>query len=213
MKLKFTFTSKNQTIMKSRGVAGHCFSGARNSFDFDVAAVRSKPNIPGLKAQSVSVKRQIEALNRVLTNPLRGNPIIGIGGYPTDMRAKMIAVNIMDAAITYQTTVKTGKHARSQLPLWHRVYGGFKDDLRDSETDNPSMLIISNVCAESTGVKLEKVRDLLEKYQTIPRVVITSGCDPVFFFACKLHLPLDYCFYVASDNREQDVPSVLELLG
>ena len=101
-KLIFSFTTTRQKILKNRGVDGMCFAGSRNAFAFDLTAVRIKPDLPNIIVKGLSVKKQVYHLSRMLENPLYGHPIIGIGSFPSDLRAKMLAVNIMNAAITQQ---------------------------------------------------------------------------------------------------------------
>lgn len=202
-KLRFLFPSGRQKIMRSRGVDGVCFAGRKNSFEFDTAAVRMKPDIPGIVTKGISVKKQIHNLSKVFARPLRAHPVIGIGSFPSDLRARMLAVNIMDRAIEQQDEAKSGRLVSRDYPLWHKVYGGLGDPLRDKgPSDNPSMLIISNVDADSTNHKIEKVRDIIEQNPNIPRIIVVSGCDPMWFFAVKLHMPMDYGFYLGADNRE-----------
>jgi hypothetical protein len=204
-KLLFRFEGTHQKILRSRGVDGMCFAGTRNAFDFDLSAVRIKPDIPGVILHSISIKKQIYNLIRMLDNPLYGHPIVGVGSFPSDLRAKMIALNIMAAAVRLHTEAKTHRIRRADYPFWHKVYGGFKDVVRDEGLpDRPSLLVISNVDIYSTPVKVEKVRDILEQNPNIPRVVVVAGCDPVTFFATKLHLPLDYGFYVGPGKNDDD---------
>lgn len=202
-KLRFKFEGKRQRIMKSRGVDGVLFAGSRNAFEFDIAAVRIKPDIPGIIVKGISVRKQANHLSALFRNPLRGHPIIGIGSFPSDLRARMLALNIMERAIAAQDAAKRGRLAIRDYPLWHKVYGGLGDPLRDKGLpDNPSMLIISNVDKDSTAFKIEKVRDILEQNTHIPRIVVVSGSDPMSFFAQKLHMPMDHGFYIGADNRE-----------
>lgn len=205
-KLKFKFDPHRQRLLKSRGVDGMCFAGARNSFEFDVAAHRMKPDIPMVVSKSISVKRQLAMLASLWENPLRGHPIIGIGSFPTDLRAKMLAVNIMDRVMTFQDKTNSSRIMRKDYPLWHKVYGGFKDPIRDEGLQgSPSMLIVSNIDIDSTNYKVEKVRDILEMYSNIPRVVVVSGSCPMEIFAKRLHLPMDMGFYMGADNKENRV--------
>lgn len=200
--LKFKFEGKRQRIMKGRGVDGVLFAGTRNSFDFATAALRIKPDIPGLVVKGISVRKQCSQLSRLFSNPLYGHPVIGIGSFPSDLRARLVAANIMERAILAQEKAKRGKLAARDHPLWHKVYGGLGDPLRDKGLpDNPSMLIISNIDIDSTAFKIEKVRDIIEQNTHIPRIIVVSGCDPMSFFARKLHMPMDIGFYVGADNR------------
>lgn len=210
--LKFRFSSNNQKILKSRGVDGMCFAGKRNAFQFDVSAVRIKPDIPGTIVKGLSVKHQVRSFSKLIEHPLRGSPMIGIGSFPSDLRAKMLAVNIMDSAISFQdSNLKNKRLNRRDYPMWHKVYGGLGDNLRDIGTSSsPSMIVLSNVDADSTAHKIEKVRDILEKFPNIPRLVVISGCDPMWFFAQKLHLPMDNGFYIGPDVGK-DENSVLDI--
>ncbi len=197
--LKFKFDTPRQKLLLSRGADRSCFSHARETFNINESLLKIKPKLDNaLVRKGISVKSQLEALDKLKDHPLHGSPIIGIGSFPSDMRAKMLAINLMNWAIDNQMTKNRSNPAH--FPLWHKVYGGFGDTLMDSR-QNMSMLIISNVGLESTAPKVEKVRDLLERYDSIPRVVITHGTDPMTFFLSKLHLPLKYGFYLGADSK------------
>ena len=107
--LKFKFSTDRQRTLRSRGVDGACFAGSRNEFVFEEAAMRMKPNLNNVIVKAIGTKRQTSMLHSVLENPLRGAPVIGIGSFPTDMRAKMLAVNIMNRAIDVQSEAVRGK--------------------------------------------------------------------------------------------------------
>jgi hypothetical protein len=82
---------------------------------------------------------------------------------------------------------------------WHSIYGGLSDNLRD--TENPPelkdcrLLILSNVDANSIEFKLEKTRDILDKYSHIPRILAVGGVDPVTFSKRSLHVLPNYFVY------------------
>lgn len=210
--LKFKFSTDRQRTLRSRGVDGACFAGSRNEFEFEHASMRMKPNLHNVIVKGIGTKRQMSMLQTVMDNPLRGAPIIGIGSFPTDIRAKMLAVNIMNRAIDVQTNAVRGKLLNRDYPVWHKVFGGFKDKLRDGDTsERPSMLVLSNIDLLSTNHKLEKVRDILEMYDNIPRVVVLTGCCPMEFFATKLHLAMDYGFYLGPDDRPEHINLLEEL--
>jgi hypothetical protein len=98
---------------------------------------------------------------------------------------------------------RNGQHKPGRaLPLWYRVYGGFPNPLVDKPTqETPSLLIIANVGTASSQIKIEKVRDLIEKYSEIPKIVVTGGEAPCNLFANRLHSPLRAGIYLGPDNR------------
>lgn len=201
--MDFKFEAQRQKLLKSRGVDGYAFSMARSPFVVEDAFIRIKPQVNWLPEdfvlRSISVGKQINNLQRVLANPLRGSYTAAIGSYPSDTRAKLIAVNIMNAAIDAQIA---GKLRGRAYPLWHRLYGGLYDPLRDSkDTQLLSMLIITNVGVDSSQNKLEKLRDLMERYDTTPKIVVVNGVDPVTFFAERVRLPLNYAFYCSAETK------------
>lgn len=211
-KLNFKIPSERVKLLKARGVDGHPFSLLKKPFDLSHALESISPMVPqwlpqDFKLPGTSVKRQAINLTRLLNNPLHGSPIIAIGSMPSDTRAKFLALSIMDAAIT---DMVEGSHRGKTMPKWHVVHGGFYDQLRDDKGDRPnfSMLVITNVGPDSTNVKIEKVRDLLEIYHNIPRVVVVNGCDPVSFFADKLRMPVRYAFLLNDKNG----PAKVDLL-
>lgn len=207
IKLDFQFDSKRQSILKSRGVDGNLFANTRNKFEFDEAVCRMKPEIRNVMNRGISVKKQIRQFNSLMNNPLRSNLLIGVGSFPSDNRAKIIALNIMNRAIEFQIQNSKSRRKNRRIqsknyPLWHKVYGGLGDEIRDNgKFDNPSMLIISNIGIDSTPMKIEKVRDIVEKFTALPRIVVVNGCCPMQFFATKLFLPMNYGFYVGPDNK------------
>lgn len=211
--LKFRFDSDRVKLLKSQGVDGTALQVMRSPFLLDDALVSITPMVPkwlpeDYQIAKTSVKRQIESCYRMLTNPLHGSPIIGIGSMATDERAKFLAMSIMDAAIDQQ---RSGSHKGKLLPIWHRVFGGYQDEMRDEkQRRNISMLIIANVGPDSTPHKLEKVRDLLEKYDNIPRIVVVNGCDPVTFFAEKMRMPMQFAFML--NSKRSDKADLLDLL-
>ncbi|MNV68457.1 hypothetical protein D3C71_1613120 [compost metagenome] len=80
--------------------------------------------------------------------------------------------------------------------------GNTWDPVRDArEPEHFSMLIINNVGVDSSQTKLEKLRDLLVKFDNVPKIVIVNGVDPVTFFAERVRLPLQYAFYLSAEQK------------
>jgi hypothetical protein len=157
-----------------------------------------------LPTKVISTTKQYRALQSVMENPLHGSYVLGISSFPSDARAKHVAQILMSRGI--DAWMKHHKPGRG-LPLWHRVYGSFGDSLRDAKTapEMPSMLIISNINDASTPQKLEKVRDLLERYADIPRIVVSGGAPPCNLFASKLFSPMRIGIYLGPSNMVKEM--------
>ncbi len=165
--------------------------------------------VSGLKPKRIKKLDQLNQLQRILENPFYGPYTYCISGKPNDMRAKLLAISIMAKAFEVQHISKLRKLKDKNLPLWHVVTGGFSNPLVDkyTETTKPSLLIVSNIPTNSTQVKVEKLRDLLETYSDIPKIVVTTGEDPLTFFNTKLFLPLNACILLNNTS----VKRVLEI--
>lgn len=120
-------------------------------------------------------------------------PIIyGVSGNPDDAKAKYFAAYLVAAHLE-----KLGSKANV---VWHTLYGGFSNSLLteydpiDGKAD-PTLLVLSNLTPASTNVKLEKARDLLERFSDIPRIVVIAGEDPLSFLTTRLYSPINALAY------------------
>lgn len=190
-------------IMTARGVPRADFIHSRRD-RFDVAAMLAKyeTELTGLPSKIVASGKQMRSLEKIAMHPLRSSYTLAICGYPSDQIAKYLAQHLFKIGIEqWQKHHKPGQ----AMPLWHRVFGGFNDPLRDRDSDeNPSMLVISNVNESSSSYKLEKVRDLLERFSHIPRIVVIGTNDPIKFFTTRFHYPLNAGVLLMPTNRIKD---------
>lgn len=189
-----------EKVLRSRGVPGGDFLHSKDGFDAGELLCSYETNIFGMPPKTISIIKQERALERVLENPLSTNYVMGISSFPSDALAKHLAITIMKKAC--EKWASSSRRRGKIMPTWHRVFGGFNDALRDNKgEDNLSMLIISNVNELSSAYKMEKVRDLLEKYSEIPRIVVLSGEDPISFFANRMHFPINIGIRLGPANR------------
>lgn len=204
--LNFKFSSERIKLLRTQGVDSSVFQTLRRPFLLDDALESITPHIPkwlpeDFSIPKTSVRRQIQACYKMMANPMYGSPIICIGSMVTDERAKFLAMTFMDIAISQ---MKQGAQKGKRLPLWHRILGNYQDTLRDAkEPLRYGMLVLTNVAPDSTQVKLEKLRDILEIYENVPRIVVVNGSDPVSFFAEKVRLPLERAFFLNNKGRYQ----------
>lgn len=186
-------------LLQSRGVSGGDIFHERHKIDFLDHVMKYETNLPGTLPKTIAVVRQVRAIEKIFKHPLSSNYTVGIASYPTDVRAKQLAVQIMVHAIeAWKKSHKPGK----SLPMWHRVMGGLGDSLRDKKVqeDNPSLLIISNVNEASSNYKLEKVRDLLEMFDC-PKIVVMGSTDPVTFFGTKWYYQINAGILIGPTDR------------
>ena len=194
---------EREKLLLSRGVPQADLIHGAATVDVLASLTKYETNIPGVHSKLVSAQKQVRALDSILGNPLRGSYTVCINSFPSDLLAKNLATHIFSRAI--DSWHKRHKPGRT-LPLWHRVFGGLNDVLRDRHTDDvPSLLIISNVNESSSAHKLEKVRDILEKYSHVPRIVVSSGSDPITFFTTRLHYPLHAGIHLGPQNRIKEL--------
>jgi hypothetical protein len=151
--------------------------------------------IEGLKPKSIDSEQQLTWFRQLVEDPLKPWCYC-ITSEPNDRMAKMVAAYIMQAAIL-QTV--------DRMPLWHDILGSFSNPLIGPNVSRPSLLVLGNVMPNSTAVKFEKLRDILEYHSNIPRIIVSSGDNPFSFFAKNLHYPLSGCLYLKTNLVKADI--------
>lgn len=178
--------------------------GGRNSFKLEDAIMPFKPKFEAMKTSQVSASKQQLSIERLFDNPLKRQGLTVITSYPTDTRAKMLAANIFAKAIEQYSELAPRARAGKSSPVWHRLTGSYQDPYRDGKKDKPSMIIMSNIVESSSHVKMEKLRDLLEMYSDIPRIVVMgSTMDPITFIGTRLYCLVDNAIYLTGNNVVQ----------
>jgi hypothetical protein len=115
-----------------------------------------------------------------------------VTGNPDDAKAKLFAA--------YLVQIHQQRLGLKANVVWHVVYGGFDNpllkeyDAIDGKAE-PSMLVISNLTPNSPGLKLDKTRDLLERFENIPRVIVGAGEDPMSFMTTRLYSAINGLAY------------------
>lgn len=201
--LNFSFDNQILKIMQTRGLDRSVLQGSRIKFDLEESIVSFKPDLGSdLKSKNVNQTKQLKVAQQMLENPFHGSPVVCINSYPTDLRAKVLAANIMESAVfEYLDRKEAGKPAR--LPYWARLYSdvsyGYIEKIKDQK---PGLLIVSNITSGSTPARLEKLRDILDYFDNIPRIVVQTGDDdPVKFFSRRVFLSITHAIRIGPENR------------
>ena len=185
----------------SRGVQKQTFNIPSFSLDESVAGFTSE--VEGLKPKSISKNEQTAMIERIIDNPFHAPYICCISGKPNDLKAKLLATYIMQSALMKQANKsklpeKTQKYLSDKgQPIFSNVMGWSTNALLDHK-EKPSLLILANVPQGMTQYKQEKLRDLLEMYSGIPRIVVTANHDPLTFFNGSLFMHLNACCYLTN---------------
>lgn len=157
---------------------------------------------PNLAPTRVTKENQLDDYSNILRDPLGAAYTMCISGQASDLPAKLIAARIAAAAIASEPDA-------AQHVWWHVLTGSYKDELRDKTFPSykkPKLIILVNLpLSETTGehatqLKIEKCRDILEMYSGVPRILVTSGLDPVRVFSQKLMYPLNTKIYIPSQR-------------
>lgn len=182
--LTFNFEPEQCKMMQTLGVDPQLLYGKKDEYNIEEASQDFKPLSPYFKGKVHSKTKQLQHLAKMITNPFNIDPrITVISSFPNDQRAKMAALNVFNSAM------EDSGHTVCK-PRWVTLYGD-RFDYEQLKSKRPSLLVISNVTMESTSYKIERLRDILEMFPKIPRIVVTGGgIDPLELFTKRVHLPV-----------------------
>lgn len=193
---KIKLKEKALPLLKNRGMNRSVL--AQRPFDFRPVSFTSQ--VEGLKPKLFTAKRQIDWFEDFLDDPFKPRNYCLVSA-PNDGMAKMLAAFMMQHALARSDS-------RTALPLWHDLTGGFTNPLLSEGSNKAigaSLLVLNNVGATSTQPKLEKLRDVLETYTDMPKVVVATGCDPFAFFTKYLYLPIHALAYMTTNIVKKSV--------
>ena len=83
-------------------------------------------------------------------------------------------------------------HTKNTRARWYGLHE--REDILKNRPQL-SFLVIQGCNPKMTAYRMEKVRDLIEHYHSIPKIVVIGGADPITFFSQHLHLKPDRIFY------------------
>jgi hypothetical protein len=186
-KLRIKIDPRFASLLKNRGM--NWSVNLQEPFRFKPTPFSSE--VDGLKPRAFSQRKQLRLFNEFLAYPNR--PVCYcLASAPNDGQAKLLAAWMMQYMMNHE-------RENQLLPLWHDLTGGFENKLIKDPVPC-SLLVVNNVGPDSTPVKIEKLRDLLEVYSRIPRVVVVNGCDPYMFFTRFLRMPIHGLTYMANKS-------------
>ena len=191
---RLNLDKKTLPILLSKGLPSSV--AAIDRLDFKPTTFTSA--IEGLKPKTFTLAKQLKMFDDFMDSPMAPKTYCIVSA-PNDSQAKWLAAFMM------QTALKTkGNH--DPMPIWHNLLAGFSNPLIDDRIKT-SCLVLNNVGTESTAPKLEKLRDCLETFDNIPKIVVATGCDPFMFFTKHLYLPVNSVFYLTKEIVKRTIIS------
>lgn len=154
-----------------------------------------------LNERIVDPAEQEKSLQMFLDDPTR-RMVYGVSGNPHDGKAKLFAAYLVSEHIKAR--------GLGSNVVWHTVYEGFDNKLlrEYDEVDgksSPSLLVLTNITPNASTTRLGKVRDLLERFCDIPRIVVTAGEDPLSFFTTRLYYKINALAYFSESLVKRKV--------
>ena len=122
--------------------------------------------------------------------------VYAVAGNPDDGQARMFAAYLVGLHLAAR------KNAHVE---WHSVNGSFANPFAKEDIDGLSMIVLTNLSPVATQTKLDKVRDICEKYDHIPRILVIAGEDPISFMATRVYLPCNALAYFSDSMIKKRV--------
>lgn len=169
----------------------------------DVEADRIVSKAGNGKVRTIKPAQQLEMLTKFAPR-LISNHTFCISGHETDSTAKFVGAWMFAQLLAEYKKLAAKSDFAFGKPVWHPLTGSYKDVFRDSMRNGkskPSAFLLTNVPSDSSQLKLEKLRDIMELYHDVPRIVVTTGMNPVEFFTSKLHYPLNGAILIANKSK------------
>lgn len=189
MKIALKPDATERSLLTLCGMPGYLF--AERAFDLEQSVGAFTATTTRLKPIRIKREKQIADFEQVYDDPLGAPRTICISSDPNDLKAKYVASILMLQAIRALGT--------SGSVVWHNLTGSFKDKYRDSPAliKPVKFVVLANHTADASDVKREKLRDLIELFSDIPRIVTVTGDNPINVFN-NAGLPISSALWIRS---------------
>lgn len=201
--ISHSFTSKHRTDLLGLGAPSSAF--CPKPFDLVKSLCQIDSVVPKVNARKLTVVKQFERYKKIFASPISSAYVMTISSFPSDTVGRYVAMTLFEKAYSeymlYNTEVGRNRFKSVGPPIWHRIYNNYESSFIDNE-QSTCFLVLSGVTSDATQLKRDKLRDILDKYDTVPRVVVTASDDPVSFAS-------NTCFhsnsYLYLGPRDKDV--------
>lgn len=200
--IKPDFPDDIEKLMLSRGLDRLVLANKRTTYVLEESVTAFKPIVDSVKTRPLNPKKQITVGLKLLSNPLKGSGVFVINSFPSDLRAKIFASCVMSSACEQHRDMAPTKRKGKSAPVWARLMGnGDFNQINHLREMRPSMLILSNINETASNSKLERLRDIIDAFDDIPRIVVTAGQDPITFMMKRVQYPLSGVMRLGSNEK------------
>ncbi len=164
--------------------------------DFNRPYLKFKPEAfivehPKLEERFIEASVQWSSFEAFKKNPVKAQTFV-VSSSPDDASARYFAAYLVQLHLRHMKFLARDPHV-----AWETVMSGF-DNPGLTKEQAPTIMVITNLCNTSGPVKFEKVRDLIERWAKVPKIIVVSGEDPISFAAMRLKKPVHALAYFPS---------------
>lgn len=180
--IRFTLSKGQKARLLSRGVSHSALANIPKTLDVRAAAQSFMlAEYDRRQPMRVSSDQQLKWVEKSLTKPLDSPYLFTMFSRFDALPLRLVAVCIMWNAIG-ATDRLSAKGQNVDAPWWHTLTGANYDTLRDDRNirtslGRPSMVILDGLTVDCNYQMATKVRDLLDIFSGVPRLVLVSGCQ------------------------------------
>ena len=120
--IRHSFSSNRCRFLLASGVDHDSFMRRESSFALGDSLYKITTDIPKVMAKNVSVNKQLKTFNTLVEKPLTGNPVICLSSFPTDLRAKQVALYLMNRAIDCYNTSKIRRIKTKESKMAFQIF-------------------------------------------------------------------------------------------
>lgn len=171
--------SKSQTLQSI--IPGRVW--AIPAFEFD--GISFTPSTDMLNPKIYGRKVQEQSLGLFIKKPNRPQTYI-CSSQPDDSHASLLAAFLVEQHI---------KKVKNNNVVWEHLNTFYNSQLSLDQSAKPTMLVISTCYENMTFSRIERVRDIVNAFYDIPKIIVASGIDPISLAAYKLHIPVHAIYY------------------
>lgn len=152
-------------------------------FEFD--GISFSPSADVLNPKIYGRKVQEQSLAAFIKKPNRPQVYI-CSSQPDDSHASLLAAFLVEQHIN---------KIKNNNVIWEYLNAFHDSQLSLDLSAKPTMIVISTCYENMTFSRIERVRDIVNAFYDIPKIIVASGIDPISLAAYKLHIPVHAIYY------------------